>query len=98
MSCKDSGVDNDEGDKGKAEECLKRLFRENKIQSTKCMTEVAQLIKSSMVDIHVDPLLNQACAMDLIRYCDHIPPGEGRCKLQDSSTRECIIVQRRLGN
>ncbi|ODN04277.1 Golgi apparatus protein 1 [Orchesella cincta] len=77
-SCKDSGIDIEEGDKGKTEECLKQLFRQNKIPSTKCMTEVAQLIKSTMVDIHVDPLLNQACAMDLLRYCDNIPPGEGR--------------------
>lgn len=79
-SCKDSGVDNDEGDHGKAEECLKQLFRENRIPSTKCAREIAQLIKSTMVDIHTDPLLNQACAMDLVRYCDNVPAGEGRRK------------------
>lgn len=81
MSCKDTGVENDEGDKGKTEECLKTLFRENKIPTQRCMTEVARLIKSTMVDIHTDPLLNQACAMDLLRYCDNVPPGEGRCKI-----------------
>ncbi len=90
MSCKDTGVENDEGDKGKTEECLKTLFRENKIPTQRCMTEVARLIKSTMVDIHTDPLLNQACAMDLLRYCDNVPPGEGRCKINAAKCSYCL--------
>lgn len=90
MSCKDTGVENDEGDKGKTEECLKTLFRENKIPTQQCMAEVARLIKSTMVDIHTDPLLNQACAMDLLRYCDNVPPGEGRCKIYIIKCSYCL--------
>lgn len=81
MGCKDTVPENEEGDKGKTEECLKQLFRQNKIHSTQCMNEIAQLIKSTLIDIHVDPTLQQACTLDLLRYCDNILPGDGRRKI-----------------
>jgi len=75
-SCKSSS--DNEGDGGSVEECLKGLFQRGELKSVICKTEVAQLIQSTLVDIHVDPLLNRACAIDLMKICDGIPPGEGR--------------------
>jgi len=57
---------------------LKQLFREGKIQDVNCKRKIGVMIQSSMIDIHVDPLLSKQCAIDLVRHCDGMDPGEGR--------------------
>jgi len=65
------------GDGGKVEECLKELFKTEKLSGT-CRVQVQLLIQSTQIDIHVDPTLNRACAIDLLMRCDGVPPGDGR--------------------
>ncbi|XP_064639932.1 Golgi apparatus protein 1-like isoform X2 [Lineus longissimus] len=64
--------------KGKVEECLKLQFKKEKIQDKNCQKEILRLLTEGKSDVHVDPLLNQACALDLKHYCFNVPPGEGR--------------------
>lgn len=45
------------------------------------MIEVAALIEEGRADIHVDPLLQRACSIDLLKYCGDVQPGAGRCKI-----------------
>jgi hypothetical protein len=54
------------------------MYRNDAIQNLPCKEKVAQLIQAAMIDIHTDPILNQACAVDLARHCEGVPPGEGR--------------------
>lgn len=56
------------------------MYRERKVHDESCRRKIAILIQSTMIDIHVDPILNQACAIDLVRHCEGVPPGDGRCK------------------
>lgn len=72
----------DVGDKGYTEECLKQLFREGKILDVNCKRKIGVMIQSSMIDIHVDPILSKQCAIDLVRHCDGMDPGEGRRKFE----------------
>ena len=65
-----------ENDNGQVEECLKMKFTE--LGSIECQRHVAMLITAVQVDIHTDPILHRACAIDLVSYCKEIPPGEGR--------------------
>lgn len=67
-------------DDGKAEECLKSAFLSKKIPTLVCQQEVANLIEESQADINTDPLLQQACALDILKYCSDIPQGSGRRK------------------
>ena len=46
--------------------------------SIECQRHVAMLITAVQVDIHTDPILHRACAIDLVSYCKEIPAGEGR--------------------
>ena len=43
-----------------------------------CRMQVADLIEEARADIHVDPLLQTACALDVNKYCSDIPQGAGR--------------------
>lgn len=72
-------IDEDE-DNGEIEECLKKSFLENRIITKECKVEVATLIQEAKADIHVDPLLQKACTVDLLKYCSHVQSGNGRRK------------------
>lgn len=61
-------------------ECLKVALLHNKIERRECQVEVAGLIEEAKADIHVDPLLQRACAVDITKYCNDIPQGAGRRK------------------
>lgn len=68
-------------ERGEVEECLKLAFINHRIIRNECKYEVALLIQESKADIHVDPLLQRACTVDLLKYCSNVPSGDGRRKL-----------------
>lgn len=63
---------------GQVEECLKNALMNHKIVSAECAREVAQIIEETEVDIEADPLLERACAFDLLTYCKDLEQGAGR--------------------
>ncbi|KAF7281361.1 hypothetical protein GWI33_004844 [Rhynchophorus ferrugineus] len=65
-------------DSGDTEECLKDALLSNRIQTPECKIEVANMIEESQADIQVDPMLQSACALDLLNFCIDIPQGNGR--------------------
>lgn len=65
---------------GDAEECLKDAFMRKAIVTPECNNEIATMIEESQADIQVDPLLQRACALDLLELCPNIPQGNGRRK------------------
>lgn len=65
---------------GLVEECLKNAFLNEKIINRDCRLEVATLIAEAKADIHVDPILEEACTDDLLRYCSNVKKGNGRSK------------------
>ena len=81
---------NDE-DNGDAEECLKDALLGSRIQTPACKVEVANMIEESQADIQVDPLLQQACALDLLNFCNDIPQGNGRRKIFNFSRKTLLI-------
>lgn len=68
----------EEEDTGDTEECLKEALLSSRIQTPECKVEVANMIEESQADIQVDPLLQSACALDLLSFCSDIPQGNGR--------------------
>ncbi|XP_013408738.1 Golgi apparatus protein 1 isoform X2 [Lingula anatina] len=100
-------VQNGQGGKGEVEECLKNLVKQNKIKpKSDCSNEVARILVEGKTDVHLDPILHQACSADLRHYCDGIEPGEGRLMsclltaLDDRTirlTKHCrILLQQRV--
>lgn len=71
---------NEYEDSSKVEECLKTALLEKKIPTIECQQEVASMIQVSQADIQVDPLLQQACALDILKFCKDVPQGNGRRK------------------
>ena len=65
-------------DHGEVVECLKQAFLEQRIVTKECKVEVATLIQEAKADIHVDPLLQRACTIDLLKYCSKVVSGDGR--------------------
>jgi Golgi apparatus protein 1 len=67
-------------DRANIVECLKEQYYANKLQDYEdmCMVEVARLLAQNREDIHADPVLEEACANDLIRYCRAVSHGSGR--------------------
>ncbi|CAH0726486.1 unnamed protein product, partial [Brenthis ino] len=63
---------------GQVEECLKNALLNHKIVSAECAREVVQIIEETEVDIEADPLLERACALDLLKYCKDLEHGAGR--------------------
>ncbi|XP_041454489.1 Golgi apparatus protein 1-like isoform X2 [Lytechinus variegatus] len=61
---------------GRVEECLKAHLGE--IKDGKCQQQVVGLFREGLADIHVDPLLYKACALDIKHYCSGIPQGQGQ--------------------
>ncbi|XP_014362767.2 Golgi apparatus protein 1 [Papilio machaon] len=70
--------DSDTNADGQVEECLKNALLSHKIVSAECAQEVAQIIEETEVDIDADPLLERACALDLLKYCKELEHGAGR--------------------
>lgn len=68
----------DVDERGEVEECLKLAFLNDRIISQECKFEVALLIREAKADIHVDPLLQRACTVDLLKYCSIVKSGNGR--------------------
>ncbi|XP_020816562.1 Golgi apparatus protein 1 isoform X1 [Drosophila serrata] len=63
---------------GQVAECLKTAFLQKQIINRQCQVEVATLIAEAKADIHVDPILENACIVDLLRYCSKVAAGNGR--------------------
>ncbi|XP_071497848.1 Golgi apparatus protein 1-like [Diadema antillarum] len=61
---------------GRVEECLKMNLQY--ISDAKCRQQVIQLFREGLADVHVDPLLYKACALDIKHYCVGIPQGQGQ--------------------
>ena len=78
--CKKEVDAEERGSTGRVEECLKVAFVDGKIDRRACRLEVAGLIEEAKADIHVDPLLHNACALDITKFCIDIPQGAGRSK------------------
>ncbi|XP_017101491.2 Golgi apparatus protein 1 isoform X2 [Drosophila bipectinata] len=68
----------DADEHGQVAECLKSAFLQKQIINRNCQMEVATLIAEAKADIHVDPILETACTVDLLRYCSKISSGNGR--------------------
>jgi len=63
----------------KINECLKEMFeRKAIVDGEACNKHLAQVIEGTGADIHADPVLHAACAVDLRKFCRDIPGGEGR--------------------
>lgn len=62
-------------------ECLKGDFNKGLIRDKPCAEQVARRLQESLVDIHLDPVLHEACATDIQRYCRDVPPGHSRSEL-----------------
>lgn len=63
---------------GQVEECLKTALMNRQIVSSGCAHEVAGIIEETKVDIGADPLLQRACALDLLKFCRQLEHGAGR--------------------
>lgn len=68
------------------QECLKTALLEHRIVSAECAREVVQIIEETEVDIEADPLLERACALDLLKYCKELQHGAGRRKFKIGTT------------
>jgi len=63
----------------KINECLKDMFEKKALlDGEECNKHLAQVIEGTGADIHADPVLHAACAVDLRKFCRDIPTGEGR--------------------
>lgn len=60
--------------------------------SAECAREVVQIIEETEVDIEADPLLERACALDLLKYCRDLDHGAGRRKLNIIPNYLCPCV------
>lgn len=54
---------------GHMQECLKLNFDAKKLSSNDCKIHVAHIIETQRADIHVDPVLNEACGIDDSKFC-----------------------------
>ncbi|TPP66242.1 Golgi apparatus protein 1 [Fasciola gigantica] len=59
-------------------ECLLTAFQQGKLQSDQCAQEIVLAIREGQADIHVDPVLHRACAVELNQVCKDVMPGQGR--------------------
>ncbi|KAI6197524.1 hypothetical protein M3Y94_01234100 [Aphelenchoides besseyi] len=59
-------------------ECLKNDFYSNNIADRNCARELARRTRESLVDIHLDPSLHEACSVDINRLCRDVPAGQSR--------------------
>uniref|UniRef100_A0A914H8J5 Golgi apparatus protein 1 n=1 Tax=Globodera rostochiensis TaxID=31243 RepID=A0A914H8J5_GLORO len=59
-------------------ECLKADFYANQIPDRDCAQQLARRTQESLIDIHLDPGLHEACSVDIQRVCREVPPGQSR--------------------
>ncbi|KAG5448403.1 glycogenin glucosyltransferase glg1 [Clonorchis sinensis] len=59
-------------------ECLLESLKKDKLQSAECRREVVLMIREAQSDLHIDPLLHEACAVEVQQICGEIEPGRGR--------------------
>ncbi|KJH51316.1 cysteine rich repeat-containing domain protein [Dictyocaulus viviparus] len=59
-------------------ECLKADFYKGAISDKDCGKELARRLEETMVDIHLDPSLHEACSVDIKRHCSDVIPGHSR--------------------
>ncbi|CAD5216477.1 unnamed protein product [Bursaphelenchus xylophilus] len=59
-------------------ECLKADLYTNQISDRNCAAQLIRRTQESLVDIHMDPSLHEACSVDIQRICREVPPGQGR--------------------
>uniref|UniRef100_A0A915AS27 Golgi apparatus protein 1 n=1 Tax=Parascaris univalens TaxID=6257 RepID=A0A915AS27_PARUN len=59
-------------------ECLKTDYSHGAIPNGDCARQIARRLQESLVDLHLDPLLHEACASDVQRLCRGVPPGQSR--------------------
>lgn len=69
--------------RGKMEECLKLHFDTGGLQSEECKIHIAHVIDTQRADIHVDPILNEACGVDDNKYCEGKEKGQHLACLLD---------------
>ncbi|VDK41856.1 unnamed protein product [Anisakis simplex] len=60
-------------------ECLKTDYSRGAIGNDECKRNIARRLQESLVDLHLDPILHEACAADVQRLCSDVPPGQSRC-------------------
>ena len=82
-------------------ECLRLKLADGQPMSDACAQRVARIVEDVNVDVHTDPQLSAACALDLQRHCAHVPPGNGAqlaClnELQNPTTRCANMLVLRL--
>ncbi|VEL33911.1 unnamed protein product [Protopolystoma xenopodis] len=54
-------------------ECLKsQLFKHQLADHSDCQAEVLRLVSEERVDVHVDPILYQACSAELRTVCSSV--------------------------
>lgn len=82
----------EEDGSGAVEECLKRLLGRNQLTDAQCRLEVAAVVEEERADIHTDPLLHQACAIDLAKFCADVPAGGGQRKFLQGNTVYIFMV------
>ena len=56
------------------------------------MQQIIRVISENKADVHVDPLLYRACALDIKHYCADVPRGEGRRKLSPFLIVVCYFL------
>ena len=56
------------------------------IQLVTCLAqEVAKILQEGQSDIISDPVLHEACALDMQKHCSSVPEGHGRSKWSRAS-------------
>ncbi len=64
--------------------------RDGVVVLSSTLQEIARVLSENKADVHVDPLLHRACALDIKHYCFDIPSGQGRRKCRNSSVLSCV--------
>ncbi|VDN41378.1 unnamed protein product [Gongylonema pulchrum] len=76
-------------------ECLKSDFLHGAIADTDCSRQISRRLQESLVDIHLDPVLHEACANDVQRLCHNVPPGQSRliiCLLDAMKSSSIVLT------
>ncbi|CAF5215675.1 unnamed protein product, partial [Rotaria magnacalcarata] len=76
QSCKN--IINSQCPGSEKEDCLKLLYQKNKITDINCKQEIIRIIREGQADVHVDPALSTGCQVDILKYCNDIPIGNGK--------------------
>ena len=84
------------------ENCLKKSYYETfpqlpnpKRMSQQCILQIARLLGEARADVHTDSDLYNACADDIVKYCQ-VPPGKGRvmgCLLAYADSSDDLLTK-----